>query len=418
MCFETDWTPIRELLTKGGEKVTEADVVEVEGRAAFVRVYYTSEEATILYYLADPKAAGFHKDRGNAPSGPMSDEQKEERKALIANNKRGFATKREAEQYLASIEVAMMRGEWLDPTRSRATVSMLAGEWFAAQVQIKPTTRSGYRYALDKHILPKWGERRLNDVGHGEIQAWVNALTSTLGPSQVRQVYLVLAGVMRFAIRDGRLQKNPCDSIQLPRLVKKRRGYLTHAQVRLLAKECGDWSDVVYFLAYTGLRWGEMAGIRVGRVDLSRRRVDIAEAVSEPRGVIIWGTPKNHSRRSVPFPEFLEPMVKARSEGKGVEDVLFVGPDGGVLRAGNFRARVFKPAVDRAKTKDPTFPTISIHDLRHTAASLAVSAGANVKAVQRMLGHASAAMTLDVYADLFDDDLDAVATAMNRGAIE
>jgi len=91
VCFETDWTPIRELLTKGGEKVTEADVVEVEGRAAFVRVYYTSEEATILYYLADPKAAGFHKDRGNAPSGPMSDEQKEERKTLIANNK-GWAS--------------------------------------------------------------------------------------------------------------------------------------------------------------------------------------------------------------------------------------------------------------------------------------------------------------------------------------
>jgi hypothetical protein len=164
--------------------------------------------------------------------------------------KRGFATKREAEQYLASIEVAMMRGEWLDPTRSRATVSMLAGEWFAAQVQIKPTTRSGYRYALDKHILPKWGERRLNDVGHGEIQAWVNALTSTLGPSQVRQVYLVLAGVMRFAIRDGRLQKNPCDRIQLPRLVKKRRGYLTHAQVRLLAKESVGHRRVLAVLSH------------------------------------------------------------------------------------------------------------------------------------------------------------------------
>jgi integrase len=61
---------------------------------------------------------------------------------------------------------------------------------------------------------------------------------------------------------------------------------------------------------------------------------------------------------------------------------------------------------------------MSIHDLRRTAASLAVSAGANVKTVQRMLGHASAAMTLDVYADLFDDDPDAVAAALNRGAVE
>ena len=70
----------------------------------------------------------------------------------------------------------------------------------------------------------------------------------------------------------------------------------------------------------------------------------------------------------------------------------------------------------RAMEADPTFPRVTVHDLRHTAASLAVSSGANVKAVQRMLGHASAAMTLDVYADLFEDDLDAVAIALNQQA--
>ena len=72
------------------------------------------------------------------------------------------------------------------------------------------------------------------------------------------------------------------------------------------------------------------------------------------------------------------------------------------------------PAVASAITSDPSIPRVTLHDLRHTAASLAVSAGANVKAVQRMLGHASAAMTLDVYADRFDDDLDAVAEALNQ----
>lgn len=65
---------------------------------------------------------------------------------------------------------------------------------------------------------------------------------------------------------------------------------------------------------------------------------------------------------------------------------------------------------------DSTFPRVIVHDLRHTAASRVVSAGANVKAVQRMLGHASAAMMLDVHPDLFDDDLDAVGTALNDQA--
>jgi integrase len=95
---------------------------------------------------------------------------------------------------------------------------------------------------------------------------------------------------------------------------------------------------------------------------------------------------------------------------------VFVGADGGVLRAGNFRNRVFNAAVARCIEKDDTFPRLTPHDLRHTAASLAVSAGANIKSVQRMLGHASAAMTLDVYADLFDDDLDDVANALDTQA--
>jgi integrase len=95
---------------------------------------------------------------------------------------------------------------------------------------------------------------------------------------------------------------------------------------------------------------------------------------------------------------------------------VFAGADGGVLRGNNFRPRFFDPAIDRLRERDPEFPDITMHDLRHTAASLAISAGANVKAVQRMLGHASAAMTLDVYADLFDDDLDSVADALDHFA--
>ena len=92
---------------------------------------------------------------------------------------------------------------------------------------------------------------------------------------------------------------------------------------------------------------------------------------------------------------------------------MFTGQRGEVLRNSNWRARVFAPAVEICQREDETFPAITPHDLRHTAASLAISAGANVKAVQRMLGHAKASMTLDVYADLFDTDLDAVAVELD-----
>jgi len=82
-------------------------------------------------------------------------------------------------------------------------------------------------------------------------------------------------------------------------------------------------------------------------------------------------------------------------------------------RGGNYRKRYFSVAVAKCQKDDETFPDITPHDLRHTAASLAISAGANVKAVQKMLGHAKASMTLDVYADLFDDDLDSVADGLD-----
>lgn len=331
--------------------------------------------------------------------------------------KRGFTTKRDAERFLIAIESAKDRGEWVDPGKSRVAVAEWAERWYDAQIHLKPTTRSGYRHALDKHVLPRWGTTRLADVGHADVQTWVNQLTTKLSPGSTRQTHLVLSGVLKFAVRDGRLPKNPCDDIRLPRIVKRKHGYLTPGQVATLAVATEPYQDVVLLLAYTGLRWGELAGLKVARVDLTRRRLDISEAVSEPRGAITWGTPKTHERRSVPFPAFLAPALERRVQHRNANDLVFVGGDGGVLRNSNFRARYFSKAVETVREADPEFPRVTPHDLRHTAASLAVSAGANVKAVQRMLGHASAAMTLDVYADLFEDDLDSVAEALDAIAV-
>jgi integrase len=106
----------------------------------------------------------------------------------------------------------------------------------------------------------------------------------------------------------------------------------------------------------------------------------------------------------------VEPMTRQLA-GKGPDDLVFTSPTGDVLRNGNFRHRVFDSAAESVGLSG-----VTPHDLRHTAASLAIAAGANVKAVQRMLGHASAAMTLDVYAGLFGDDLDAVADRLDQAA--
>ena len=140
-----------------------------------------------------------------------------------------------------------------------------------------------------------------------------------------------------------------------------------------------------------------------------RRRVMVSKNAVQVGSQIHVGTPKAHKRRTVPLPEFLLPYLPRQCEGQGREDLLFPGDDGGYLKRPHPTCGWFIKAV-----AESGLPHATPHDLRHTAASLAVSAGANVKAVQNLLGHASAAMTLDIYADLFDDDLEAVAIALHE----
>lgn len=151
-----------------------------------------------------------------------------------------------------------------------------------------------------------------------------------------------------------------------------------------------------------------MAALRVRDVDPLRRRMHIARSVTEDNGRLIFDTPKTGTARTVPLPRFLAEQVAASVAGKGPDQLVFEGARGGVLRNGNFNRRTFAAAA-RAIGE----PDLTPHGLRHTAASLAIAAGGNVKVVQQMLGHATASMTLDLYGHLFPDQLDDVADRLD-----
>jgi integrase len=237
-------------------------------------------------------------------------------------------------------------------------------------------------------------------------------VTEGAGTPIIENAFGVLRQVLGSAVEDSRIPRNPCDGVKLPKRQHSDRGYLTHGQVVALAAAVERDPTVVRFLTYTGLRWGEMAALRVCDFDMLRRRVNVSRSVTESGG-LVWTPGKTHERRSVPFPAVLADELSTLIVGKGREALVFTDMRGGVLRNSNWRARVFAPAVAMCQKADESFPSITPHDLRHTAASLAISAGANVKAVQRMLGHAKASMTLDTYADLFDTDLDDVAVNLD-----
>ncbi|GHD50687.1 site-specific integrase [Mycetocola manganoxydans] len=333
--------------------------------------------------------------------------------------KRGFPNKKAAELYLASVEISKANGEYVDPAAARAVVGDLGVEWLARQTHLKPSAFRSLDSAWRVHVEPRWGATPIAAIMHTDVQKWVSELgTGTKnekpkGSTTVKRSYGVLAAILDDAVRDRRLSSNPARGVNLPRKTSKKRVYLTHAQVQLLADSAGVQSTLVLFLAYTGLRWGEATGMRVQDLDALRRRVSVHENAVNVGGRIVVGTPKSHASRSVPFPDFLSEPLARLCEGKERSALLF-GNGRDHLRSPDVRDGWYVSAIRKAQRIDPTFPTLTLHDLRHTAASLAISAGANVKAVQRMLGHASAAMTLDTYADLFDDDLDAVATALNH----
>jgi integrase len=303
----------------------------------------------------------------------------------------------------------MVVGTYTDPKASGATMKVWAESWLAGQVHLKPTTRTRTEGVVRLYVVPRWGSTRLRDVSHAAVQAWVNELAAgELSPFSVRKAHGVLAQMLDVAVRDRRLPSNPARGVNLPRAHDRPRRFLTAAQVEALAAESEPYSAVIRFLAYTGLRWGEMAALRVQDVDPRRSRMHIARSVTEDNGQLVYGTTKTGEARTVPLPRFLADELHPLMDGKSPGDLVFQGARGGLLRNGNFGRRIFAPAAVAIGV-----PDLTPHGLRHAAASLAIAAGANVKVVQAMLGHATAAMTLDLYGHLFADQLDDVADRLD-----
>ena len=313
--------------------------------------------------------------------------------------KRSFRRKLDADRFLTSVESAKLAGAYVDPGAGRTTVGDYATAWLERQVQLRPSTRDRYQTILRVHLVPTFGNMPLARLERSAVAAWVAEMSASgLAAATVRHVHRILVMVLGSAVADGRMARNVASGVPLPRATGRDKRFLTHAEVAALAEAAGDVGTVIRVLAYTGVRFGELAALRVRHVDLRRRRLTIAESATEVAGRMVFGAPKSGAARSVPFPRSLVGELEAACAGKAPECLVFTAPEGGVLWLRNWRRRVFEPAAAAVGLDD-----LTPHGLRHTAASLAVSAGANVKHVQRMLGHASAAMTLDVYADLFED---------------
>jgi integrase len=362
-----------------------------------------------------------------------------------AERTKAFERKADAQRHIDQTTTALGTGTYADPQRSATTFGAVAEAWIATKKAANraPKTIAGYRGLLDVVILPKWENERLRDIDHERLQEWVSWLSKNpaarkhkgsdntgLSPARVIQVHQVVHQVFAYAIRHRYVAVNPADSIELPSKPQSKDLALTHDQVNRLAEETANaetsvrhrsdtapsllppqsLATMVRFLAYTGLRYGECAALRVRDVDVDSRRVTVAKSITGVRGQgRIEGDTKTHQRRSVPIlTTGLSEELKQVVAGRSPSEFLFPGPDGNAMTVGWFRVR-----FDRATAKLNLFG-VTPHTLRHSAGSLALASGASVVTVQKLLGHRNATTTMNVYSHMLPDDFDNLAAAMDK----
>lgn len=323
----------------------------------------------------------------------------------------------EAENHVHEVEAKMRDGSYRDASAGKATLRDVYEKWKGTLGGLEPTTRETYLDTWRVHVEPRWGDYQVRRIEWEDIAEWVGHLVEgshgcrKVGPGRTQKIHLVLSLVLGHAVRAKRIAVNPAAGVPLPRPVPQDHVYLTHAQVDRLAEAADEYRLLVLLLAYTGLRWGEVSAVTVGAVDTAARRLAVRQAYKKTRGGLLLGLPKTHERRKVPILRSLALELEKLTKDRDAAELLFTAPSGGPLYGDNFRTRVFNPAVKAAGLAGLG---VTPHKLRHTAASLSIASGADVKVVQTMLGHKSAAMTLDTYGHLFPDRLDEVADRLDR----
>jgi integrase len=328
-----------------------------------------------------------------------------------------FDRKVDADRWLRDQLAGLDRGEWLNPQARRTTVAEFADRWLETTVHLTPKSRDSYESLLRVHVLPKFGTWRVSDVDRASVRSWLSNLQAEgLSASRTRHCRTVISRIMVTAMEAGAIKSNPAAGIKVSGGSDRDMLFLNAEQVSRLAHHAElqnpGAGTLILVLAYGGLRWGEAVGLRRGRCDLLRSRLLVKETISEVNGKLYFGSTKTHEDRVIVLPRRIAEQLAAHLAERVPEEpdaLLFSNKVGNPLRNSNFRHRIWQPAC-----KESGMPEgLRIHDMRHTAASLAVSAGANLKAVQRLLGHASATMTLDRYSHLFTDDLEALADRLD-----
>ncbi len=319
-------------------------------------------------------------------------------------SKGGFSSVREARRALANAVTQADEGRLV--ARNGYTVTEWLDQWLErAALDLKPTTVAGYRRAALK-VNASFGRSRLQELTPLMAeQLYTDLLRSGLSAKTVRHTHAFLRHALQDAERLGLIVRNPGSVAKAPRVHQKEQQTWSPEQLSqfLNSTVSERFHPVFLLLATTGLRRGEVVGLRWSNVDLERCVLSVIHTFTTVNGAMLSSTVKTaKSRRQVSLDAVSVAVLRAHRLRQNQErlalgpawedhDLVFCEPHGAPLHPDKLTVRFGK--LVRASD----LPVIRLHDLRHTHATLALRAGIHPKVVSERLGHATTGITLDLY---------------------
>lgn len=325
-------------------------------------------------------------------------------------NKTIHGTKKNAEKYLT----AKLRDKDLGINIEPASESLdkYLDKWLQSVVRsrVREATFDDYTYLLNRYISPSLGAIKLRDIRSIDIQKVYGDLLNEqeLSARTVRMTHAVLSSALKQAVRWHMLPRNPCEFVDLPRMARKEMRALSPEEASrfLEAAKTDRLGIVLAFALATGMRPEEYLALKWSDLDLHAGTATVRRTlIWRKGGGWYFSEPKtSRSRRTVPLPvSLVRDLIEHRrkqsesrlKKGQDYEnnDLVFAASEGTPILLRNLVRRHFRPVTTRAKLPD----TLRLYDLRHSCATLLLSAGENPKVVSERLGHASIVLTLDTY---------------------
>lgn len=330
-------------------------------------------------------------------------------------------TREEAEARMTAIEHSMNIGEYVPPAKQ--TVEQYMTTWLD---EIKPTVRpktwTWYEYINRIHITPNLGQSKLSKLTPLQIQTVYRELLEGHSASTVRGVHRTLRAALGQAVKWGLIARNPAEQVDQPKAEKTEQRTLTAEEIDKLLLASVDTGRYSLYLAAvtTGMREGELLGLRWQDVDLDHGIITVKQQLSKAGVNPEFGPVKTGAgRRRIIVPESLSAALKDHRKEQEKErelygkeykdyDLVWAILGGGPISARNL-IRQFKGLLSKAK-----LPDIRFHDLRHTHATLLLEAGVHPKVVQERLGHSAINVTMDIYSHVLPDMQQGAASAIDN----